>query len=55
MSKTGEKGKIPPPPPDEDGNSIVVEDGSNMETSMTPTVEDLMKKLEKLKANDKKG
>jgi hypothetical protein len=55
MSKIGEKGKIPPPPPDEDGNSIVVEDGSNMETSMTPTVEDLMKKLEKLKANDKKG
>jgi Skp family chaperone for outer membrane proteins len=41
---------------------IGVDDGSNMETSMAPTVQELMKKLEKcnadlkkLKAKDKKG
>jgi hypothetical protein len=62
MSKTDEHGKVPPPPLDEDGNPIVVEDGSNMKTSMTPTMEELTKKLEKLnaelkklKTNDKKG
>jgi hypothetical protein len=48
MSKTGEQGKLPPPPLNEDGNLIGVDDGSNMETSTTPTVEELMKKLEKL-------
>jgi hypothetical protein len=54
MSKTSEHGKVPPPPLDEDGNPIVVEDGSNMETSTTPIVEELMKKLEKLNAELKK-
>jgi hypothetical protein len=54
MSKSGEYGKIPPPPLDEDGNSIVVEDGSNTETSTAPIVEELMKKLEKLNAKLKK-
>jgi hypothetical protein len=42
MSKTSEHGKVPPPPLNEDGNPIVVEDGCNMETSMTPTMEELM-------------
>jgi hypothetical protein len=62
MSKNREQGKVPPPPLDEYGNPIVVEDGSNTETSTAPTVEELMKLLEKLnaevrrlKANDKKG
>jgi protein required for attachment to host cells len=62
MSKNGEQGKVPPPPLDEYGNLIVVEDGSNTETSTAPTVEELMKLLEKLnaevrrlKAKDKKG
>jgi hypothetical protein len=45
MSKTGEHGKVPPPPLDKDGNLIMVEDGSNTETSTTPIVEELMKKL----------
>jgi hypothetical protein len=62
MSKTGEHGKVLPPPLDEDGNPIGVDDGSNTETSTTPIMEELMKKLEKLnaelkklKAKDKKG
>jgi hypothetical protein len=62
MSKTGEQGKVPPPPLDGDGNPIRVDDGSNTETSTSPIVEELMKKLEKLnaelkklKAKDKKG
>jgi hypothetical protein len=62
MSKTGEQGKIPPPPLNKDDNPIVVEDDSNTETSMVPTMEELMKQLEKLnaevkrlKANYKKG
>jgi hypothetical protein len=48
MSKTGEQGKVPPPPLNEDGNSIVVEDGSNTETSTAPTLEELMRRLEEL-------
>jgi hypothetical protein len=46
----------------EDRNPIVDENASNVETSMTPTVEELMKKLEKLnakfmklKTKDKRG
>jgi hypothetical protein len=42
MSKTDEHGKVHPPPLDEDGNPIVVEDGCNTETSMTPIMEELM-------------
>jgi hypothetical protein len=62
MSKTGEPGKVPPPPLDEDDNPIAVGDGSNMETFVAPTVEEVMKKLEKINAElknleerDKKG
>jgi hypothetical protein len=44
MSKTGGQGITPPPPLGEDENASIVE------TSTTPTVEELMKKLEKLNA-----
>jgi hypothetical protein len=62
MSKIREQDKVPPTSLDKDGNPIVVKDGSNTETSIAPTVEELMKLLEKLnskvkrlKAKDKKG
>jgi hypothetical protein len=54
MSNSGEQGKIPPPPLDEDGNPIVVTDVTKSRTSTTPTVEELMKKLEKLNVELKK-
>jgi hypothetical protein len=44
MSKTGGQSITPPPPLDEDENASIVE------TSTTPIVEELMKKLEKLNA-----
>jgi hypothetical protein len=46
MSKTEEQDEVPPPPLDGYGNPIVVEDGSNMETSTATTVEELTKKLQ---------
>jgi hypothetical protein len=62
MSKTGEECKVPPPPLDEDDNEIVDVEGSKLGPSKPPTLEELMKKLEKLKtenekhkAKDKKG
>jgi hypothetical protein len=54
MSKAGDKGEVPPQQFDEDGNPIVIEDGSKLETSKPPTLEYLMKKLEKLKVENKK-
>jgi hypothetical protein len=61
MSKTRGQGIAPPPPLGEDGNPLMDENASIVETSMTPTVEELMKKIEKLnselsklKAKDKK-
>jgi hypothetical protein len=54
MSNTREQGKIPPPPLDEDGNLIVVEDGSNTETSTAPSLEELMRRLEEFRAENKK-
>jgi hypothetical protein len=54
MSNTGEQGKVPPPPLDEDGNPIVFKDVTKSGTSATPTVEELMKKLEKLNVELKK-
>jgi hypothetical protein len=50
MCKTREQGKVPPPQLDEDGNPIGVDDVSNTEISMSPTMEELMKKVEKLNA-----
>jgi uncharacterized small protein (DUF1192 family) len=62
MSKIGGQGITPPPPLTEDGNLLVDENASITETSTTPTVKELMKKIEKLnselsklKAKDKKG
>jgi hypothetical protein len=54
MSKTEEEGKVPPPLLDEDGNPIVGEDGANTETSMAPTLEELMRRLEELTTENKK-
>jgi hypothetical protein len=54
MSKTGEQGKVPPPPLNKDGNPIVVEDGSNLETSTARTLEELMRRLEELTTKNKK-
>jgi hypothetical protein len=39
---------------DEDGNPIIVEEGSKSGSSKTATLEDLMKKLEKHKAKNKR-
>jgi hypothetical protein len=54
MSKMGEQGKVPPPSLDEDCNLIVAEDGINTENSMTPTMEELTRRLEKLMAKNNK-
>jgi hypothetical protein len=54
MLKDRDEFEEPPPQLDEDGNPIVVEVGSKSGTSNTPTLEDLMKKLEKFKAENKK-
>jgi hypothetical protein len=65
MSRAGDEGEVPPPkgdasgektPPqlDEDGNPIIIEIGSKSGTSKAPTLEDLMKKLDKLKAKNKR-
>jgi hypothetical protein len=55
MSKTEDQGEVPRQQQfDEDGNPIAVEIGSKSETSYTPTLEDLVKKFEKLKAGNKK-
>jgi uncharacterized small protein (DUF1192 family) len=60
--KTRGQGTTPPPPLGEDGNPLVDENASITETSTTLTMEELMKKIEKLnselsklKAKDKKG
>jgi hypothetical protein len=50
MSKTERQGVTPPSSLGEDGNLIVDENASIVETSTTPTVEELVKKLEKLNA-----
>jgi predicted RNase H-like nuclease (RuvC/YqgF family) len=54
MSKTEEQSKVPPPLLDEDGNLIMDEDGTNTKTSMAPTLEKLMRRLEELTAENKK-
>jgi hypothetical protein len=54
MSKARDEIEELPPQPDEDGNAIAIEVGSKLGTSKTPTLEDLMKKLDKLKAENKK-
>jgi accessory colonization factor AcfC len=54
MSKAGEEIEVLPPKLDDDGNTIVVEEGSKSGTSRTPTLEDLVKKLNNLKAENKR-
>jgi hypothetical protein len=54
MSKVGEEIEVLPPKLDDDGNTIVIEEGSKSGTSKTPTLEDLMKKLDKIKAENKR-
>jgi hypothetical protein len=53
MSRTGEEEEIPPKF-DEEGNPINIDEGSNSGASNAPTLEDLMKRLEKLKAENMK-
>jgi hypothetical protein len=53
MLKAGDEGEVPPQQFDEDGNPIVVEEGSKSGTSKAPTLEDLMRKLEKLRPRTK--
>jgi hypothetical protein len=54
MLEVGDEFQDPPPQLNLDGNLIVVEVVSKSGTSNTPTLEDLMKKLKKLKAKNKK-
>jgi hypothetical protein len=50
MSETREGDPLPPPRFDEDNNIIVVDENSKSGASNQPSIEDLMKKLDKLKA-----
>jgi hypothetical protein len=52
MSRDGDEIEVLPPKFDDDDNPLVVEEGSKSGTSKTPTLEDLMKKLEKLNAEN---
>jgi hypothetical protein len=54
MLKTEEDDQLPPPRFDEDSNTIAIDEGSKSGASNQPTLEDLMKNLEKLKAENKK-
>jgi hypothetical protein len=54
MSKAEDEGEVPPQQFDEDDNHVVGDDGSKLKTSKAPTLEYLIKKLEKLKAENKK-
>jgi hypothetical protein len=53
MPKTGEGDQLPPPRFDEDGNTIVVDEDSKSGASNQPSIEDLIKKLDKLKVKNK--
>jgi hypothetical protein len=54
MSKTGEEEEIPPPKFDEESNPVVVQEGSKSGAFTAPTLENVMRKLEKLKVKNKK-
>jgi hypothetical protein len=53
MLRTRDEDEVPPII-DEEGNPINIEEGSKSGASNAPTLEDLMKNLEKLKAKNKK-
>jgi hypothetical protein len=54
MSKAEDEGEVPTQQFDEDGSPVVVEEGSKSGTHKAPTLEDLMRKLEKLNVENKK-
>jgi hypothetical protein len=54
MSRAREEIEVFPPKFDDDGNPLVIEEGSKSGTSKTPTLKDLIKKLDKLKAKNKR-
>jgi predicted RNase H-like nuclease (RuvC/YqgF family) len=54
MSRDGDEIEVLSPKFDDDGNPIAIEEGSKSGTSKTPTLKDLMKKLDKLKAENKR-
>jgi hypothetical protein len=54
MLKPEEEIEALPPSIDDDRNTIVVEEGSKSGTSKTPTLEGHIKKLDKLKAKNKR-
>jgi hypothetical protein len=54
MSRNGDEIDVLPPKFDDNDNLIAVEEGSKLGTSKTPTLEDLMKKIDKLKAENKR-
>jgi hypothetical protein len=54
MSRDGDEIEVLPPKFDDEGNQLVVEERSKLRTSKTPMLENLMKKLEKLMAENKK-
>jgi hypothetical protein len=54
MSRDMDEIEVLSPKFDDDSNPIVVEEGSKLGTSKTPTLEDLMENLEKLKAENKR-
>jgi hypothetical protein len=53
VSRTGEEEEVPPKF-DEEGNPVNIDEGSKSGASNSPTLEDLMKRLENLKAENKK-
>jgi hypothetical protein len=53
MSRTGEIEELPPNF-NEEGNPIIIEEGSKMGASNAPTMEELMRRLEKLTTKNKK-
>jgi hypothetical protein len=53
MSRTGEIEELPPNF-NEEGNPIIIEEGSKMGASNAPTMEELMRRLEKLTTENKK-
>jgi hypothetical protein len=54
MPKNGENDQLPPPRFDEDGNTTIVDEDSKSGASNQPSIEDLLKKLDKLKVENKK-
>jgi hypothetical protein len=54
MSKAEDEGEVPPTQFDEDGNPVIIKEGSKSGTFKAPTLKNLMKKLDKLKAENKR-